>query len=138
MNRYAIWDKVSPIITPIGEVLSAEQWIARYPVAGIPSITVVCGGGEINGSFFGTLGQMIDMAKKEGCEIPEDLSPEEKLAIIEVFEEEREAHAQIAAKEAAELEAARAERNVVALEAIASSQTAESTAAMNALLNGEE
>ena len=138
MNRYAIWDKVSPIITPVGEVLSAEQWIARSPVAGIPSITVVCGGGEINGSFFGTLGQMIDMYKKEGCEIPDDLSPEEKLAIIEVFEEEREAHEQVVAREAAELEAARAERNVVALEAIASGQTAESTAAMNALLNGEE
>jgi hypothetical protein len=138
MNRYAIWNKTDPIITPIGEVLTAEQWIDRYPVAGIPSITVVCGGGEINGSFFGTLGQMIDMYKKEGCEIPEDLSPEEKLAIIEVFEEEREAHAQVAAKEAAEQETARAERNVVALEAIASGQTAESTAAMNALLNGEE
>jgi hypothetical protein len=81
---------------------------------------------------------MIDMVEKEGCEIPDDLSPEEKLAIIEVFEEEREAYAQIAARESAEQEAARAERNVVALEAIASGQTAESTAAMNALLNGEE
>ena len=57
---------------------------------------------------------------------------------VKVFEEEREAHEQVAAREAAELEAARAERNVVALEAIASGQTAESTAAMNALLNGEE
>ena len=42
MKRYAIWDKKSPIITPIGEVLTAEQWIDRYPVAGVESITVVC------------------------------------------------------------------------------------------------
>lgn len=138
MNKYAIWNKQDPIITPVGEVLTPEQWIERYPVAGISSIIVVCSGGEINGAFFSTLGRMIELYKKEGCEIPDDLSPEEKLAIIEVFEKEREAHAQIAAREAAELEAARAERNVVALEAIASGQTAESTAAMNALLNGEE
>lgn len=36
--RYKIWNKKDPIITPIGEVLSAEEWIARYPVAGIESI----------------------------------------------------------------------------------------------------
>ena len=51
MARYAIWDKVSPVITPIGEVLSPEQWIARYPVAGVESIKVVCAGGEINGQM---------------------------------------------------------------------------------------
>ena len=59
MKRYAIWDKVSPVITPIGEVLSAEQWIQRYPVAGVPSITVVCAAGEINGGVFGTLGPRV-------------------------------------------------------------------------------
>ena len=29
MSRYAIWNKTDPIITPIGEVLTAEQWIRR-------------------------------------------------------------------------------------------------------------
>jgi hypothetical protein len=56
MNKYAIWNKQDPILTPIGEVLTAEKWIARYPMAGLDSITVVCAGGEINGAFFGTLG----------------------------------------------------------------------------------
>ena len=42
MKRYAIWNKQDQVITPVGEVLSAAQWIARYPVAGIASIKVVC------------------------------------------------------------------------------------------------
>ena len=58
MKRYAIWDRVSPIITPSGEVFTAEKWIERYPVAGLEHITVLCSAGEINGGFFGTLGQM--------------------------------------------------------------------------------
>lgn len=86
MSRYAIWNKKDPIITPIGEVLTAEQWIGRYPVAGVPSITVVCAAGEINGAFFGTLGQMVQMNEKvidfSACETDED-----KLAAIEAYED---------------------------------------------------
>ena len=87
MKRYAIWDKVSPVITPIGEVLSAEQWIQRYPVAGVPSITVVCAAGEINGGFFGTLGQMVQMYEAQGCDFSACTTNEEKLEAIEAFED---------------------------------------------------
>lgn len=87
MKRYSIWDKVSPIITPIGEVLSAEQWVARYPVAGISSITVVCGAGEINGSFFGTLGQMVQMYEAQGADFSSCETNEDKLEVIEAFED---------------------------------------------------
>ena len=88
MKRYAIWDKQSPIITPIGEVLTAEQWIDRYPVAGLASITVVCSAGEINGGFFGTLGQMVQMYEAQGCDFSECETAEEKLELIEAFEDE--------------------------------------------------
>lgn len=138
MKRYAIWNKQDPIITPIGEVLTAEQWIARYPVAGVPSITVVCGGGEINGSIFSTLNQMIDLYEKEGCVFTDGMTAEEKLAAIEAFEDEREATEKAKAQEAAAQETDLAERNVAALEAIASGQTTENAAAVNALLNGED
>ncbi len=86
--KYAIWNKKDSIITPVGEVLSAEQWITRYPVAALDSITVVCGAGEINGSFFGTLGQMKKMAEDRGCDFSECASNEEVLAKIEAFENE--------------------------------------------------
>lgn len=87
MKRYAIWDKQSPIITPIGEVLTAEQWIEKYPVAGLASITVVCGAGEINGAFFGTLGQMVQMYEAQGADFSECETDEDKLAVIEAFED---------------------------------------------------
>ena len=137
-TKYAIWNKRDPIITPIGEVLTAEQWIERYPVAGLDSITVVCAAGEINGGFFGTLGQMVNMYSKQGCDFSECTTAQEKLDAIEAFEDSREAEAQAAAVAMAEQEASTAERTASALEAIASGQTTENAAAVNALLNGEE
>ena len=88
LKRYAIWDKQSPIITPIGEVLTAEQWIARYPVASVPTITIVCSAGEINGGFFGTLGQMVQMYEAQGADFSEATTDIEKLEAIEAFEDE--------------------------------------------------
>ena len=87
MKRYAIWNKTDPIITPIGEVLTPEQWIARYPVAGVNTITVVCSAGEVNGAFFGTLGQMVQMYEAQGCDFSACTTAEEKLAAIEAFED---------------------------------------------------
>lgn len=87
LTRYAIWDKQSPVITPIGEVLTAEEWIGRYPVAGVPSVTVVCAAGEINGGFFGTLGQMVQMYEAQGADFSEAVTDEEKLEVIEAFED---------------------------------------------------
>lgn len=86
MAKYAIWDKTSPIITPIGEVLTAEQWISRYPVAGLDNITVICAAGEINGAFFGTLGQMKQMCENMGCDFSACTTDAEILAAIEEFE----------------------------------------------------
>lgn len=128
MARYAIWDKVSPIITPIGEVLSAEQWKARYPVAAVETIKVVCAGGEINGAFFGTLGQMVEMYSKNGCDFFACVTDEDKLAAIEAFEDEMNKPSTEPTPE---------ERQAQALEAIAEGATSETTAAMEALLNGE-
>lgn len=121
MNRYAIWDKVSPIITPIGEVLSAEQWIQRYPVAGVPTITVICAAGEINGGFFGTLGQMVDMYTKEGCVFTDEMTAEEKLAAIEAFEDAREADEKAKAQEEATTKAINDELTATSLASIAAS-----------------
>ena len=128
MARYAIWDKVSPIITPIGEVLSAEQWKTRYPVANLDTIKVVCGGGEINGAFFGTLNQMKEMYTKNGCDFSACVTDQDVLDAIEAFEDEMN-------KPSSEPTAE--ERQATALEAIATGATSETTAAMDALLNGE-
>ena len=88
MARYAFWNKKDPIITPIGEVLTPEQWIERYPIAGVPTIKVVCAGGEINGAFFGTLGSMVEMYEKQGCDFSACVEDQDYLDAIEVFEDE--------------------------------------------------
>lgn len=90
MKKYAIWNKKDPIITPIGEVLSAKEWIDRYPVAGLDSITVLCSAGEINGGFFGTLGQMVAMYESQGCDFSACTTDQEKLDAIEAFDEAQE------------------------------------------------
>ena len=119
MKKYAIWNKQDPILTPIGEVLTAEQWIERYPIAGVPTITVLCAGGEINGAFFGTLGQMVDIYEKQGCVFTDDMTPEEKLVVIEAFEDAREAEEKAQAQAKAETEAANAEMSATSLASIA-------------------
>ena len=86
-KRYAIWDKKTPIITPIYEVLTPEQWMERYPAAAIESVTVVCSAGEVNGGFFGTLSQMVAMYEAEGADFSECTTAEEKLEVIEAFED---------------------------------------------------
>ena len=129
MKRYAIWNKKDPIITPIGEVLTAEKWIQRYPIAGVESITVVCGAGEINGAFFGTLGQMVQMYEAQGADFSACTTAEDKLEVIEAFED---------AMNAPSTEPTAEERQAAALEAIATGATSETTNVMDALLNGEE
>lgn len=93
MKRYAIWNKTDNILTPIGEVFTPEQWIDQYPIAGLPTIKVVCAYGEINGAFFGTLGQMVQTYEAQGCDFSACTTDEEKLEAIEAFEDEREAKA---------------------------------------------
>lgn len=88
--RYVIWDKVSDVITPIGEVLTAEQWIDRYPVARV--LPTVCAGGTINGAFFGVYSQMVETYEKLGCDFSECTTEQEHLDAIEAFEDAMNAH----------------------------------------------
>ena len=87
MKRYAIWNKKDEILTPIGEVFTAEEWKIKHPLARLDRITVVCAAGEINGAYFGTLGQMVQMAEARGCDFSACTTNEEKLAAIEAFED---------------------------------------------------
>lgn len=94
MARYAIWNKQDNILTPVGEVLTPEQWIARYPVAGVEGVTVLCSAGEINGGFFGTLGNMVSRYEAQGCDFSACTTDEEKLEAIEAFDVAKKAEAE--------------------------------------------
>lgn len=121
MKKYAIWNKKDPILTPIGEVLTAEKWIERYPIAGVESITVVCAAGEINGAFFGTLGQLVELYTKQGCDFSGCETADDKLDAIEAFDDAREAEQAAHAKTQAEAKAANEELTATSLASIAAS-----------------
>ena len=128
MKRYAIWDKQSAVLTPSGKMFTAEQWKEKYPIAGLEQITVVCAAGEINGGYFGTLGQMRQMYEAQGCDFSACTTNEEILQAIEDFED---------AASSADAGPSAEERQAAALEAIASGATAETAAAIHALATGE-
>lgn len=87
MARYAIWNKTDMVYTPVGEALTAEQWIERYPIAGIPSIKVVCAGGVMNGGIFGIFDDMVAMYTKQGCDFSACTEDQDYLDAIEAFED---------------------------------------------------
>jgi hypothetical protein len=86
MAKYKLWDRKETIRTYTGKEYTAEEWMDRHPILRIASIVPVCGGGEINGSYMGTLGSMTEKAERDGCDFSDCTTNEEKLARIEEFE----------------------------------------------------
>lgn len=86
MSRYKIWDKKETIYTPVGGANTPEQWIEKYPWAGLPNAKVVISDGLINGGFCGELSQMQRMYAEQGVVFTDDMTDEEILAAIEDFQ----------------------------------------------------
>lgn len=89
MSRYAIWNKEDDVFTPSGEMFTAQQWKEKYPIAEIESVKIVCGGGVLNGAFFGILSEMVDMYANAGCDFSACVTDQDYLDAIESFENER-------------------------------------------------
>ena len=100
-KRYALWDKVSDIYTPVGERLTAQQWIARYGWIKAPGSVPVVAAGLINGALIDELGQMKTRYEQQGCVFTDGMSNQEILDTVEAFEDQRAAEAKAAAEEAA-------------------------------------
>ena len=100
-KRYAIWDKVSDIYTPVGERLTAQQWIARYGWIKAPGSVPVVAAGLINGALIDELSQMKNRYEQQGCVFTDGMSNQQILDTIEEFEYQRAAEAKASAEEAA-------------------------------------
>lgn len=92
-KRYKIWDKTSEVITPIGEVLTPEQWMGRYPVSRV--LPTVVAGGTVNGAFFGIYQEMVDLYEKNGCDFSGCATEQEHLDAIEAFEDARNSNGEV-------------------------------------------
>lgn len=101
LTKYQIWDKVSNVYTPSGNMYTAEEWINKYKWINIPGMVPVMSAGSINGAMIADLASMKKNAIAQGCEFTDDMSDEQVLEAIEAFEDQRAADAKAAAEEAA-------------------------------------
>ena len=85
--RYKIWNKTDTLVTPIGEVLTAEQVIAKYPMADLPNMKFVICDAPISLGVFMEFEQTKAMYKQMGVPITDTMTDQEMLDAISWFEE---------------------------------------------------
>lgn len=112
VRRYKIWDKQELIYTQVGEVLTPEKWIERYPIINKPGVVPIVAAGDVNGGFSGTLSGLRQIAEMSGAVFADGLTDEQLLEAIEDFEDEMNAAAAAPSAE---------ERTAAALEFLAMS-----------------
>ncbi len=88
-KRYIIWDEVSDVYTPSGEVFNAEQWLDRYPIARLETEYLVISGASYNGGFCMVYADMLDIYEKSGCDFSGCETQQDHLDAIEAFEDAR-------------------------------------------------
>ena len=101
LTKYQIWDRVSNVYTPSGNMYTAEEWINKYKWINIPGMVPVMSAGNINGAMIADLASMKKNAIAQGCVFEDGLTDEQVLDAIEAWEDQRAAEAKEAAAEAA-------------------------------------
>lgn len=84
--KYSIYDNKSTVITPIGEELSSEEWLARYPWG--KRAKMIVGGGIINGTVALVFDDYVETMRKIGCDFSTCETDEDYLKTIENFEDQ--------------------------------------------------
>jgi hypothetical protein len=85
--KYKIWNKTDTLITPIGEILTAEQVIAKYPAAAISNMKYIICDAPISLGVFMEFYQTKEMYKKLGAIITDNMTDQEVLDAISYFED---------------------------------------------------
>jgi len=90
MARYVIWDEVSDVFTPSGDVFTADQWMSKYPAARHPQIDLVISGDSIiNGAFCQEYTSFINIMAQSGCDFTGCETKQDYLDRVEEFEDQR-------------------------------------------------
>ena len=121
MGKYMIWNGVDTVYT-LGKPykFTPDEWKAKYPWTDITP-AVISGEGAINGAFCMPFTDMVNQYAKQGCDFSVCTTDQEKLDVIEAFEEEKAAQVKASAAEKAETEAINAEMTATSLASIAAS-----------------
>lgn len=87
MTKYKIWNGTDTLITPVGEVLSAEQVKAKYPASAVAGMKYVICDSPISLGVFMEFTQTKASYKQMGVPITDDMTDQEVLDAITYFEE---------------------------------------------------
>ena len=121
MGKYKIWNGTDTVYTfGAPYKFTPEQWMEKYPWSEAEPC-VISGEGTINGAFCMPLSNMVANAAKMGCDFSACTTDEEQLAVLEAFEDAKEAEARAKAEEEAIAKAAAEEMNAASLASIAAS-----------------
>ena len=85
--KYKIWDRQQTLITPIGEVLTPEQVIERYPAAGIEGMKYIICDAPISLGVFMEFEATKEHYKRLGVPITDTMTDQEVLDAISYWEE---------------------------------------------------
>lgn len=85
--KYKIWNGTDTLITPIGEVLTAEQVKARYPASAVDGMRFVICDAPISLGVFMEYTQTKMHYKALGASITDGMTDREVLDAITAFEE---------------------------------------------------
>ena len=85
--RYKIWNRTESLITPIGEVLSPEQVMERYPASALETMKYVICDGPVSMAVFMEFESTKEHYRSLGVPITEDMSDQQVLDAITTFEQ---------------------------------------------------
>ena len=85
--RYKIWNKQETLVTPIGEVLTPQEVIEKYPMAAIEGMKFIICDAPISLGVFMEFIQTKEQYKGMGADITDDMTDQEVLDSITFFEQ---------------------------------------------------
>ena len=87
MTKYKIWNTTDTLVTPIGEVLTAEQVKAKYPASAVAGMKYIICDAPISLGVFMEFTQTKASYKQMGVPITDGMTDQEVLNAITYFEE---------------------------------------------------
>lgn len=90
-KKYIIWDGITPVKTPSGEIFTAEQWLDRYPAYLGATDQMILSSGFYNGALIDNLEMMKVRLEQQGAAFDESLTGEALLDAMAAWEDEKAA-----------------------------------------------